>query len=265
MKSLSERAKKENEKLIDLLVELVGNEDKEVIIEVNSMKTAVAQKNKLGKLISAAKDAFWKCGWSRPQSDLPIMLGELCLSPDRLEAVYNQLHFGNNKRHYECDENACVASVWFEVKDKESQQRYRKSICWDARQATQTSKRIVKDELSAMVEMIRKELGVSEYYEVKMPYIDSVNYGTEAFYKKQLDALKSMHDGEWMSKQLMPCSDKQSIYVQKYLNVSKEDAQKLNKAQASEFLAACWAEFEKSSCDDAIIEYYQELIKGIKC
>ena len=84
MKSLNERAKKENEKLIDLLVELVGNEDKEIIVEVNSMKTAVAQKNKLGKLISAAKDAFWKCGWSCPQSDLPIMLDNLCLNPARL-------------------------------------------------------------------------------------------------------------------------------------------------------------------------------------
>lgn len=261
MKSLSEKAKKENEKLIDLLVELVGNEDKEIIVEVNSMKTAVAQKNKLGKLISSAKDLFWKNGWSIEQSEFERLMGELCLNPERLIDVYNQLHFKSNKRHYEVDERACVASVWFEVKDKESQQRYRKSICWDARQATQTSKRLVKDELSAMIEMIRKQLGVSEHYEVKMPYIDSVNYGTEAFYKKQLEALKSMHDGEWMSKQLMPCSDKQSIYVQKYLNVSKEDAQKLNKAQASEFLAACWAEYEKSSCDDAIIEYYQELIK----
>ena len=232
-------------------------------MKYNSMKTAVAQKNKLGKLISAAADLFWKNGWSIEQSEFESMMGNLCLNPVRLIDVYNQLHFKSNKRHYEVDERACVASVWFEVKDKESQQRYRKSICWDARQATQTSKRIVKDELSAMIEMIRKALGVSEYYEVKIPYIDSENYGTEAFYKRQLDALKSMHDGEWMSKQLMPCSDKQSIYIQKYLNVSKEAAQKLNKAQASEFLTAYWAEYEKSSCDDAIIEYYQELIKTL--
>jgi hypothetical protein len=263
MKSLSERSKKENEKLIDLLVELVGNEDKEIIVEVNSMKTAVAQKNKLGNLIGAVKALVWKNGWSIEQSEFESLMGNLCLNPVRLIDVYNQLCFKSNKRHYEVDERACVASVWFDVKDKESQQRYRKSICWDARQATQTSKRIVKDALSAMIEMIRKELGVSEYYEVKIPYIDSENYGTEAFYKKQLDALKSMHDGEWMSKQLMPCSDKQSIYIQKHLNVSLAQAQKLNKAQASEFLTAYWAEYEKSSCDNMIIEYYQELIKTL--
>lgn len=261
MKSLSEKAKKENEKLIDILVELLGNEDVEVIVEVNSMKTAVAQKNKLGKLISTAKDLFWKNGWSIDQSEFERLMGNLCLNPARLIDVYNQLQFKSNKRHYEVDEMSCEASVWFEVKDKESYKRYRKCICWHAKQATQTSKRIVKDELSAMIELIRKELGVSEYYEVKMLYIDSENYGTEAFYKKQLDTLKSLHDGEWMSKQLMPCSEKQSIYIQKYLNVSKDDAQKLNRAQASEFLTAYWAEYSKSSCADAIIEYYQNIIK----
>lgn len=263
MKSLSERAKKENEKLIDLLVELVGNEDKEIIVEVNSMKTAVGQKNKLGNLIGASKDLFWKNGWSIEQSEFESLMGNLCLNPARLIDVYNQLQFKNNKRHYEVDERDCVASVWFEVKDKESHKRYRKSIRWDAKQATQTSKRIVKDELSAMIDKIRKELGVSEYYEVKMPYIDSENYGTEAFYKKQFEALKNMCDGEWMSKQLMPCSEKQSIYVQKHLNASLAQVQKLNKAQASEFLSAYWAEYEKSSCDDMIIEFYQELIKTL--
>lgn len=263
MKSLSERCKKENEKLIDLLVELVGNEDKEIIVEVNSMKTAVAQKNKLGNLIDAVKDLVWKNGWSIEQSEFESLMGNLCLNPARLIEVYNQLCFKSNKRHYEVDERACVASVWFDVKDKETKQRYRKCIRWIANRATQTSKRVVKDELSAIIEMIRKELGVSEYYEVKIPYIDSENYSTEAFYKKQLDALKSMHDGEWMSKQLMPCSDKQSIYVQKHLNVSLAQAQKLNKAQANEFLTAYWVEYEKSSCDDAIIEYYQELSKTL--
>ena len=261
MKSLSENAKKENDKLVDLLSELVCNEDKEVIVNVNSMKTAVAQKNKLGKLISSAKDLFWKNGWTIDQSEFEILMGNLCSNPARLIEVYDQLCFKSNKRHYEVDERACVASVWFEVKDKETQQRYRKSIRWIANHATQTSKRYVKDELSEMLGMIRKKLGVSEYYEVKIPYNDSVNYGTEAFYKKQLEALKSMYDGEWMERQLMPCSEKQSTYVQKHLGVSKDVAQKLNKAQANEFLTAYWAEYEKSSCDDAIIEYYQNIIK----
>lgn len=260
MKSLSERAKKENEKLIDVLFELVGAEDKELTIEVNSMKTAVAFKNKLGKLISGAKDVFWKAGWSHDETELESLMGMLCLNPQRMIEVYGLLRFNKNKRHYDVDERGCIASVWFEVRDDDNK-RYRKCIRWVANQATQTSKQKVKDELSALIVLIKKELGVSESYELQMPYINecSAVYGTEEFYKKQYDELKRRHEGEWMVERLSPCSEKQSKYVQECLGVTPEVASKLNKTQASELLSEYWDD----CTNDKVIEYYKAMVIGL--
>lgn len=226
-------------------------------------KTAKTWINKLSKLIKQLKTPFF---WYRYDKDvsraladnnLINKLSDICSNPKLLIEAYIKLQLGGDcERQYE--DNGLEQKVYFHYQDELGFYGGAKTITWMASNSTQTSKRNVKKEIGEVINIMMEKLGVSQYYEIKPPFIAKadVNYGTEKFLLLQLEALNKMLNGEWMMKRLEPCSDKQAFHIQKILNIPMEKVKILNKAQASEFLNAAWDDFPNETMDE-IYNFYQ--------
>lgn len=266
-KILNEAVLNDNDKLIDMLYPLIIQN--EVIINVNSEKTAKTWINKLSKLIKQLKSPFY---WYRYDKDVSKALADnnlinnlsnICSNPKLLIEIYIKLQLGGDcEKQYE--DNGLEQKVYFHYRDTQDSRFLgeTKTITWVASNSTQTSKRNVKKEIDEVINTIKEKLGVSQYYEVKPPFIQmsNVNYGTEKFLLKQLEELNKMLDGEWMIKRLEPCSDKQAFHIQRILNIPMEKVKILNKAQATEFLNAAWDKFPNQTTDE-IYNFYQTKLK----
>lgn len=262
-KILNETVLNDNDKLIDILYSLINQN--EVIINVNSEKTAKTWLNKLSKLMFQLKSPFYPYRYdedaSRALADNNLInkLSNICSNPKLLIEIYIKLQLDGDCRKNFID-NGIEQTAYFSYWDLYSGET--KTITWVASNTTQTSKRNVKKEIAEVIDTIKEKLGVSQYYEVKPPFIQmaNVNYGTEKFLLKQLEELNKMLNGEWLMKRLEPCSDKQAYHIQRILNIPMEKAKILNKTQAAEFLSTAFDGYPDQMTDE-IYNFYKTKLK----
>lgn len=188
-KILNEAILNDNDKLIDILYSIINQN--EVIINVNSEKTAKTWLNKLSKLIKQLKSPFY---WYRYDKDVSRALADnnlinylssICSNPKLLIEIYIKLQLGGDCEKQYVD-NGLEQEVYFIYRDTQDPRFHgeTKKITWVASNSHQTSKRNVKKEIEEVINTIKEKLGVSQYYEVKPPFIQiaNVNYGTEKFF-----------------------------------------------------------------------------------